>query len=232
MRRPVRLVATGKVYDETSIADWFALGKNTCPCTGQTLRQLDYVHEEKLKKEIEQWIHQTGYTEEPEVTNASVRVSRVAVRKLMHAAKKGMLETIRELQRDGYLLSVVDTQYHEFTALHYAAQFGHTDVMEFLISHDVDTNQKDNMGLTPLHIAAYYGMREAVKVLLRKGANPNLQDKVGSTPLHLAARKGNKPIILALLDNDADKGIKDNGGDTARDKAGLMGRLFIRRMLK
>lgn len=29
----------------------------------------------------------------------------------MHAAKNGMLETIRELQRDGYLLSVVDAQY-------------------------------------------------------------------------------------------------------------------------
>lgn len=63
MRSPVRVVETGKVYDEASIANWFALGKNTCPCTGQRLRRLDYVPEAKLQKEIEQWIEQTGYTE-------------------------------------------------------------------------------------------------------------------------------------------------------------------------
>jgi len=166
------------------------------------------------------------------MTLPSARTSRAAVRKLMHAAKNGILERVRELHRGGYLLSVVDHRYHDFTALHYAAQFGYTDVMEFLISHDVDTDQKDSMGLTPLHIAAFYNALAAVKLLLRKGANPNLQDKAGSTPLHLAARRGNKSIIVALLENDADKGIKDFGGDTPRDKAGLWGRFLIRRMLK
>lgn len=232
MRRPVRLVETGKVYDEASITDWFALGKNTCPSTGQTLKSLEYESENELKRRIDKWIGDTGYTEEEETSLPSVNVSRAKVRKLMHAAKHGLLDNLRELQRNGFLLSVVDERYHDFTALHYAAQFGHKDVMEFLISHDVDKDQKDTMGLTPLHIAAYYGMLEAVKLLLRRGANPNLQDKAGSTPLHLSARKGNKPIIIALLNSDADKGIKDYGGDTARDKAGLWGRLLIRRMLK
>lgn len=64
MRRPVRLVETGKVYDERSIADWFALGKNTCPSTGQRLVNLDYEPEVQLKFEIDQWIASTGWTEE------------------------------------------------------------------------------------------------------------------------------------------------------------------------
>ena len=63
MRRPVRLVDTRKVYDEKSITDWFALGKKTCPATGQTLTTCEYTHDSELQTRIDTWVQETGYTE-------------------------------------------------------------------------------------------------------------------------------------------------------------------------
>lgn len=63
MQRPVRLLETGMVYDESSIADWFALGKMTCPSTGQTIKSLEYVPEEDLAARIEQWTFDHPSTE-------------------------------------------------------------------------------------------------------------------------------------------------------------------------
>eukprot|EP00210_Caulerpa_lentillifera_P006390 g6104.t1 len=234
MKRPVRLVETGKIYDERSITDWFALGKSTCPSTGQRLINLDYELDIELKSQIDKWIENTGWIEEerePVPAPASV-VTREQRRELMNAAKYGILRELQRLSNAGVDLSVIDPDYHDFTALHLASQHGHVESVHYLLQKGLDINRTDNYGLTPLHIAAFYGKSKVAKLLLRNGARSDCQDVSGATPLHMAARKGRTAIVVALLEHNADRYIKDKAGDTPRDKAGLWGRLIIRRMLK
>lgn len=55
--------------------------------------------------------------------------------------------------------------------VHYAADFGHADVLEFLISKGADINAPDKHGLTPLICACLEGHYSCVKLLLEKGAD-------------------------------------------------------------
>ncbi|TKS90635.1 Myotrophin [Collichthys lucidus] len=52
--------------------------------------------------------------------------------------------------------------------LHYAADCGHTDVVEFLISKGADVNASDKHNLTPLLTACFENHLSCVKVLLEK----------------------------------------------------------------
>ncbi|KAI3366684.1 hypothetical protein L3Q82_009354, partial [Scortum barcoo] len=60
--------------------------------------------------------------------------------------------------------------------LHLAADFGHTEVVEFLISKGADVNAPDKYGITPLLCACFENHLSCVKVLLEKGAD---KDKKG-----------------------------------------------------
>ena len=39
MSDPVVLVETGQIYDRPSIQEWFRMGNNTCPLTGDAISQ-------------------------------------------------------------------------------------------------------------------------------------------------------------------------------------------------
>eukprot|EP00965_Chrysotila_dentata_P121864 4028123-Pleurochrysis_carterae.AAC.1 len=56
-----------------------------------------------------------------------------------------------------------------YTALHWAAACGHTDVVDALISAGADGSATDAKGETPLHRAARLGRTEAVKRLVKSG---------------------------------------------------------------
>lgn len=79
------------------------------------------------------------------------------------------------------------------------------DVLEELLNHDVDINQKDNQGNTALHYAVFTKNYEKMKLLVQKGANPKIKNEEGITPLDLAKRMLNPnnpktPEILALFE--------------------------------
>jgi len=65
MRRLVRLEETSAVYDEDSIANWFAMGKATCPNIGQTMQILSYDHDAELQSRIDEWKAETGFVQAP-----------------------------------------------------------------------------------------------------------------------------------------------------------------------
>lgn len=66
--------------------------------------------------------------------------------------------------------------------MHYAADFGHKDVMDFLISMGGDVNASDKHGLTPLIYACYENHVPCVKLLLEKGAKTNINAPDGKPP--------------------------------------------------
>ncbi|KAK3794181.1 hypothetical protein RRG08_049581 [Elysia crispata] len=61
--------------------------------------------------------------------------------------------------------------------LHYAADYGQTDVLEYLLSKGAKVNAPDKYGITPLLSAIFEGHTSSVKLLLEKNA-----DKTGKSP--------------------------------------------------
>jgi ankyrin repeat protein len=77
-----------------------------------------------------------------------------------------------------------------WTALHYAANQNHTEVIRRLLGKGADPNVRAVNGVTPLHMAAREGAEKAIEMLLRAGANPGLKTAQGETPERWAVKHG------------------------------------------
>ena len=75
------------------------------------------------------------------------------------------------------------------TALGIAAQGGHTDIVQYLISKGAPVNAQDILGATSLMYACCHKQADAVRILLDNGADPNIQTKNNNTALHIACYK-------------------------------------------
>ncbi|XP_008398616.1 myotrophin [Poecilia reticulata] len=73
----------------------------------------------------------------------------------------------------------VNESLHGRNPLHYAADFGHLKVVEYLLEKGADVNATDKHGLTPLICACFEGHCDCVKILLEKGADRNIKTNDG-----------------------------------------------------
>ena len=64
--------------------------------------------------------------------------------------------------------------------------YGHSQVVESLLSKGAKIDSKDMNGKTPLSLAATEGHPQVVESLLSKGAKIDSKDRNGNTPLSLA----------------------------------------------
>jgi len=87
-------------------------------------------------------------------------------------------------------VKVVDAGVNARTPLHWAADYGQLEILEFLVAQGADLEAKDRFGITPLLAAVHEGHAEAVKFLLSKGANRNVKGPDGLS----AADAGNDAI--------------------------------------
>jgi ankyrin repeat protein len=71
-----------------------------------------------------------------------------------------------------------DVTHQNWTAVHYAAYYGHAAVIEVLIQSGADVNAADVMKWTPLHYAALKGRYDACLALLNCGANTSALTEV------------------------------------------------------
>ncbi|CAN9508189.1 unnamed protein product [Ophioblennius macclurei] len=79
--------------------------------------------------------------------------------------------------------------------LHYAADFGHKELLEYLISKGADVNAKDKHGFTPLITACYEGHLMCVKLLLEKGADKEWKGKNGVNAFEAAESDAIKELL-------------------------------------
>ena len=86
------------------------------------------------------------------------------------------------------------------SALHLAAQFGLTWIVEPLLNLGMDVNITDYNSNTPLILAAIHSHREAANILIEKGAYINHQSANGRTALHESAFHGRIEIVQLLID--------------------------------
>ena len=100
---------------------------------------------------------------------------------------------------------------------------GDKDIVEVLLTYNVDINARDNSGRTALHWAADTGQVEVMKLLLAQKADVNAKSNAGWTPLHEAASMGKTDAAALLLANQADVNAKANNGQTPLHLAALHG---------
>jgi serine/threonine-protein phosphatase 6 regulatory ankyrin repeat subunit B len=118
-------------------------------------------------------------------------------------AERGDLDEVRRLLDSGVPVDALDEG--DETALHGAAAFGHTEVLQLLLERGAAVDQTDDDQFqTALMTAAGNGHLGAVEVLLEHGADCNAADDYGETVLVRAAGSGNAQLVLALLAAGAD----------------------------
>ncbi|MCD4826409.1 MAG: ankyrin repeat domain-containing protein [Acholeplasmataceae bacterium] len=87
--------------------------------------------------------------------------------------------------------------------LHYAVTGSAIDVIQYLISLDINVNMVDQHGETPIFDCARKGKLQIAKLLISKFANINIVNRVGECPIHLAAFKGDLDMIKLFIESGA-----------------------------
>lgn len=125
--------------------------------------------------------------------------------------KQGDLKTFKWLIEKGADVNAVDKD--KCTILHYAAQFGRTDIIEYMIDHhDIDKiiNEQDNNGNTALHNSVTGGFYDIAKILLENGANVNIMNYDFELPIHEASSNStDDSIVKLLIQYDATVNVKN-----------------------
>lgn len=109
------------------------------------------------------------------------------------------------------------------TALMWASNGGHIDIVKLLLDRGSDPNLKDEYSSAALIEASRFGFTEIVKLLLDHGADPNIRDNDGGGALIWAASNGHSDTIRLLIKHGADPDLADSDGWTALMEAALNG---------
>ncbi|KAF6037452.1 hypothetical protein EB796_004243 [Bugula neritina] len=113
------------------------------------------------------------------------------------AAQKKDIELAKLVYEHG---ASVNAQNFNRTALHVAAQYGNTSLVELLTDKvKADPLARTYDGSTLLHVAAESGHTETSMALLKKGVPLMMPNKSGAICLHSAAKQGHVAVVKALL---------------------------------
>lgn len=131
---------------------------------------------------------------------------------LESAAGLGDLEKVMSyFDKKGNLTNATQQQFHR--AMFWSAEYGHNEVVEFLLDRGAPLDAKSQDGQTPLHWAVIGGHTETVKLLLSRGASLEAKNSYGGTPLgqaHWCAEYSPnnpdyKPVIALLTQAESHK---------------------------
>ena len=180
----------------------------------------------------------------PTITTMSLWRKRGGEFPIHHACRVGHLPAVQALltgvTRNGKkICTPIDLRSEDqSTGLHLAAEFGHSDVITFLLAAGADPDLQDRGKQTPLLIAISANKLQAVKALLN-GSRPNgekisskIDERYGNdqlTALHASLTPFcfYSEIPIALLEAGADPNVKTNKGATPLYLACKIGDLKI-----
>lgn len=120
------------------------------------------------------------------------------------AASRGDLVEVRSLLRAGEDVNAAHGD--GMTALHWAAELGHSEMAAALLSAGANPEAVTRLGdYTPLHIASRASAAGVVAELLKRGASPDARTSTGgATPLHHAAGAGATEVVRLLVEAGAE----------------------------
>lgn len=87
------------------------------------------------------------------------------------------------------------------STLHIAAQKGHEGIVNVLLEHSTDINERDSDGRTALMHAVIHGHEGVVARLLERGARPGDLDNRRQSALYWAVLQRNENILKILLEH-------------------------------
>ena len=108
---------------------------------------------------------------------------------IVWAVRNGDLESLKSKDFDANLVS------NGSPILVSAADYGHSEVIEYLIKKGAAVNRPSKHGITPLLAAIYEDHVDAVKVLLKNGASKDGKSPDGSTYQEVAQSNEIKQLL-------------------------------------
>ena len=128
------------------------------------------------------------------------------------AASKGHFNLCKTLiEKINFNVHMVDNK--KWTALHYAAQKGSYELMNYFIAKGTDVLLKTKDGLNCLHIAASNGHLNLCKTLINEiNFDVNIADDEGRTALYCSAQSGNDELFGFIADKGTNIFLKTKGG--------------------
>ena len=119
---------------------------------------------------------------------------------LYKASVWGNIPAVKFLLENGATI----TYGHTNSALHDAAGYGDTEMIELLVNHNADINKMISNKGTPLYRAIIHGKCASVEKLLELGADVNAtSSRIDSSPLQMACNTGHLKIVKELLRHGA-----------------------------
>ncbi len=153
---------------------------------------------------------------------------RRGVTPLLNAAASGQVAMMQwALECDDARIDEIDSDGN--CALHFAARYGHTDAVQFLLERNAELVKIKNgtetcPERTALHDAAEGGHLEVIfQLLFRYNAEVDSKDALGRTPLLRAASNGHTRALQLLIGFEASPAIADEMENTALHLAALHG---------
>lgn len=132
-------------------------------------------------------------------------------KKLISSLNQGVNST------ENFLEKVPTYQLYEYdkTILHYAVELQKYDIVEFLVSKDVELSRKGGIYYqTALQDAIFYKYFRIARLLVNGGTPLDIKNIDGDTALHIAAENGYSDMVNLLLSNGASKNIVNSQGNT------------------
>lgn len=122
-----------------------------------------------------------------------LKINKYGDSALMLAALRGHLQSVRALVAAGADIDPVG-----WTPLIYAAFEGYREIVEFLLTLDIDIDAQSASGISALMAASRNGHLEIAHLLLRQGADVNLVNQDNKTAMGIALA-GKHSDIASLL---------------------------------
>ena len=97
-------------------------------------------------------------------------------------------------------IPIDSTDENGYTALYWATNSNHSEIVTELLKNRVDVNVQNGHGWTPLHTAAENNNTGIMIALLEHGADPSIRNIRGQTALDVA-RMFNREEVTQLLEN-------------------------------
>lgn len=149
----------------------------------------------------------------------------VGMRPLHWACTEGSIPHVSQLLKNNPA-TLHATDASGCTPLLIAAQYGHVQVVAYLLQRGADGSARDTARDTALHWAAYKGSVEVMGLLVfRHELSFDMADAFGQTPLHLASLRGHTSAVRYVLQecnrNELSQllYLKDKNGKTPLDLA-------------
>jgi ankyrin repeat protein len=122
-----------------------------------------------------------------------------ASERISGAAMQGNLDRLKELEAKGVSLDVQNLHAHCWTPLMAAIFMQQTNIIQYLLTRNVNLDLRDNGGRTALMWAITTKDTNTVMLILKKGADVTVKDSGGVTAFGYAETSPHRALFLEWL---------------------------------